>query len=411
MARGRLKIRVHRFATKRSEAARSGSVQRLPRSYFAALPVLLLFIATAPANAQYGLKSYNSRYYEILTDLDASGVREARLRMTLMFEEYAKRTRGFAGQGVRDRLPFLLFSRLEDYIAAGGPPGTAGVFDGRRLMAVADPRFGDRVWNTVQHEGFHQFLVGAVGGDIPIWANEGLAEYFGEGLFTGDEFIVGVISPERLRRLKERFSAGQFRPLRDMMLLQHESWNAEGSIVNYDQAWSMVHFLAHAENGKYREHFDGFLRSISQGEKWEPAWLRHFGRGVREFEQRGRAYWEGLAEDPTSDLYDRAAFSTLTGFFARAASQRQYFDTIEDFFDAARDGKLKSHKEDWLPPRLLAAALDRAPRMGEWSFLKGSGGRRLVVISPAGNHMTGSFQLSGSRVKAIQVKTDTVKSR
>ena len=33
---------------------------------------------------------------------------------------------------------------------------------------------------------------------MPTWLNEGLAEYFGEGIFTGDGFVTGVISPERL---------------------------------------------------------------------------------------------------------------------------------------------------------------------------------------------------------------------
>ena len=28
-----------------------------------------------------------------------------------------------------------------------------------------------------------------IGGNIPIWVNEGMAEYFGEGLFTGDGFV------------------------------------------------------------------------------------------------------------------------------------------------------------------------------------------------------------------------------
>ena len=41
-----------------------------------------------------------------------------------------------------------------------------------------------------------------IGGDIPIWVNEGLAEFFAQGLYTGDGFVTGVIPPSRLDRLK-----------------------------------------------------------------------------------------------------------------------------------------------------------------------------------------------------------------
>lgn len=379
-------------------------------SVTAAFPLVWLMtlaqIAVTPATAQMGLKSYDSKYYQILTDLDADKACEARLRVTLMFEEYAKRTRGFAGNGINGKLPFMLFRNIDDYIAAGGPPGTAGVFNGQRLMAAADPRFGDRVWSTVQHEGFHQFVVGAVGGDIPIWANEGLAEYFAEGQFTGDDFITGLIPAERLKRIKSRFEKNEFKSLRDMMMLAHEVWNAEGSIVNYDQAWSMIHFLAHADDGKYQKPFNGFLRAVSNGDKWESAWERNFGRGVREFQQRWKDYWQNMPDDPTTAEYDRVAFSTLTSFFARAASQRQYFETPEDFFEAARGGKLKHHAEDWLPPAILKNALDRVGQMGEWSIAKGSGGRKLVLIRPDKQRLIGSFQFNGTRVKDVSVKVD-----
>lgn len=376
-----------------------------------AFVLFLAAICPPPASAQYGLKSYDSKYYQILTDLGADGAREAKLRVTLMFEEYAKRTRGFAGDGIKGKLPFMLFHNIEDYIAAGGPPGTAGVFNGQRLMAVADPRFGDRVWDTVQHEGFHQFVMGAVGGDIPIWVNEGLAEYFGEGQFTGDDFITGLIPPDRLKRVKAHIEKKEFKSLRDMMMLQHETWNAESSVVNYDQAWSMVHFLAHANDNKYQKAFDGFLRSVSHGDKWEAAWERNFGRGVREFEERWRDYWMSQPDDPTAAQYDRVAFSTLTSYFARAASQRQYFESADDFLNAARDGKLKSNTEDWLPPAILTKALERTGKMGDWSVSKGSGGRKLIAVASDKRRMTGSFQLAGSRVKSVNVKMDKAASK
>ena len=59
-----------------------------------------------------------------------------------------------------------------------------------------------RTWHTVQHEGFHQFAHVVIRGDLPIWVNEGLAEYFGEAVFTGDGFVSGVIPPTAMTGIR-----------------------------------------------------------------------------------------------------------------------------------------------------------------------------------------------------------------
>jgi hypothetical protein len=54
------------------------------------------------------------------------------------------------------------------------------MFAGDRLMAYVPAGASALGWHVVQHEGFHQFVAQVIRGDMPIWANEGLAEYFGE---------------------------------------------------------------------------------------------------------------------------------------------------------------------------------------------------------------------------------------
>ena len=293
------------------------------------LRLLSIFLLTTPILAQrkpaLPMAEYQTPYYVIHTDLTGDDLKEAALRMTKMAEEYHARTSAFAGS-ITQKLPFYLFTREQDYYNAGGPEGSAGVFDPNTLtlMAVADLRADQHTWNTVQHEGFHQFAHAVIGGELPIWVNEGLAEYFGEGVFTGDSFVTGVIRPERLARLKQEFAetdkykvllkaatnekdkaaidkGSAFRPVKEMMLLAHKDWNEELSIVNYDQAWSMVQFLAHGDNGKYQAAFVSFMRAIGRGQQWDKAWLTSFG-SAEGFEQRWQAYWNALPEDPTLAL-------------------------------------------------------------------------------------------------------------
>ena len=107
--------------------------------------------------AQPPLRQYDSAHYVIHTDLDPDSVREATIRLTKMCHEYTRRTSAFNIR-INQKLPISMFSKHADYMAAGGPPGSAGVFTGDRLMATMGPVAQAFSWSTVQHEGFHQFV-------------------------------------------------------------------------------------------------------------------------------------------------------------------------------------------------------------------------------------------------------------
>lgn len=361
-------------------------------------------LAALPVLAAGAFKTYKSKYYEIQTDLAAEDVREASLRMTAMAELYHDRTKSFAGT-ITHRFPFRLFSKARDYYEAGGLAGSGGVYDPntRTLMAIAGSPVSEATWYIIRHEGFHQFAHNVIGGMLPAWVNEGLAEYFAESIFTGDGYVTGVIRPARLERVQLWIREGHTLSIQNMMNMPHELWNDAISVVNYDQAWTMVYFLAHGQNGKYERAFNGFLREIGGGRAWEQAWANQFGRGVQEFERQWHKYWDGLPENPTADLYDRATVETLTSFFARAFAQKQRFATAEDFFAAAKAGKLKQHAEDWLPAGLLKRELERYEAVGAWEIRKRVG-FELVCRTPGGVEYAGQFQIQGARVKPGSVK-------
>jgi hypothetical protein len=415
-------------------------------SRWAALVVLAFAAGLQPAGAagaekartpaSQRLKRYPSRYYIIYSDLDANAVREASARMSAMAEEYHRRTKDFAG-AVRTRLPFYLFSKPEDYYDAGATKGSAGVYHpGRRvLMALAEYGTTDQLWHVVQHEGFHQFVHMVIRGQIPVWVNEGMAEYFGQAIWTGDGFITGVIPPGRLQGLQGHIRGDKILPFRDMLLMSYEEWSeavedsgsrdegskgpkgpgshgggkGEGeqidrSRINYDQAWSMVHFLVHADEGKYRRAFSAMIRDISRGREWIPAFQARFGRNVKAFEKRYRDWWLAQPENPTTELYIKAVVQTLTSFLARAVSQGQKFQTAEEFFREARSGNLKSHKAQWLPPSLLNRVLLYARNWKRgWSLDAAGRSPKLVLTWPDGKTFTGTFTHSGGRAYGVKV--------
>ncbi|HEY1628759.1 MAG TPA: DUF1570 domain-containing protein [Tepidisphaeraceae bacterium] len=369
------------------------------------LACLLLSAATIAA-IPINLPAYTTPYYTIYTDLSKDDAREAAIRMTKMAEEYHDRTRGFSG-AITQRMPFYLYKDPEEFYASGAPRGSAGYFDGQELVAMAGD-LGPRTWQVVQHEGFHQFAHQVIRGTLPIWLDEGLAEYFGEAVFTGDGFVSGVIPPWRLKRIRETLAAGKFKPIDEMMNLSHEQWNSELAVVNYDQGWSMVHFLAHGENGRYQRPFVAFMIELGRNQPWKRAWADTFG-DTQGFEQHWRTYWSNLPDNPTADLYAKAETQTLTSFLARAVSQHEKFDSFDDFKTAAADGKLVANSDDWLPPGLLSEALKHVDDFVQngYSFEMLSSGKglpQLMCTMPDGRKVMGKFTLRGNRVGTIDAE-------
>jgi hypothetical protein len=368
--------------------------------------------AATPGEANK-LRTYPSRYHIIHTDLDPNDVRDVALRMSAMAEEYQRRTQGFAGK-IRQKLPFYVFRKKEDYVAAGGPPDTGGVFQGDRLMAIAGEQVSGWTWGVIQHEGFHQFVRHVIGGDIPTWINEGMAEYFEEARFTGDGFVVGLVHPSRLARLKKAIESAQTIALGDMLALGHQEWKEHPKRrQNYDHAWSLIHFFVHAEDGKYVGALNGFLKDVGWCRlAYEQAWEKHFGSNVDAFEAKWREYWLAQPSHPTAELYGKALVATLTSFLARAVAQRQSFSDPEQFFEAARAGKLKAHKADWLPPSLLTDAVKVAERWGRWSIRQNRTSLpQLILRMRDGTVLTGQFRLRRGRVTSVTVDVSVAAER
>ena len=378
-----------------------------------ALSVLPAFSANVSSQSEAAkkLRKYSSRYYTIYTDMDMDAVREIRVRMTTTAQEYARRTKSFGGV-IRRKLPFYIFSKQEDYIAAGGVPGSVGLYTGKSLMALAGKQTGERLWNTVQHEAWHQFVHMVIRGKIPIWVNEGLAEYFGHGQWTGDGFVIGVIPPQRLKQVKDFIKKDKMLPFLDMLKMDSQQWTSNLTSRNYDQAWSMCHFLVHAENDKYRKRFSAFIRDISRARPWEKAFLTRFGRNVKGFRKRYEQWWSALPENPTANLYTKITVQTLTSYLARARRLKLEFDDdVEKFFAAAKEGKIriypKTYPSLWLPESLLKKALKEAEKLSTWSLVTKQGAQMLLLTGPDGTVFKGKYTLQSKRPPRVTVTITT----
>jgi len=362
-----------------------------------------------PAGRGPELLRYDTPYYLVYTDLPPDGAAEAVARMARLGEVLRLRTRelGFSGK-ITARLPFFLYARHGDYLAAThAAPDSAGVFLGDRLVAAATDSRGSAAWHVVQHEAFHQFAAATTGTEFPAWLNEGLGEYFGEALFTGDGYTTGVVPAWRLARVKRSLKDNTLQPLAGFARLSQQQWNQQMTLARYDQAWSLVQFLLHGDAGKHRERVARYVKSLGDGRSHEQAWSDAFGDWA-DFTRAWNDYWERLPPEGTPGVYAETNVATVTSFLARAAAAGQQFDSFADFTGIATSGNLRCDPKDWLPPYLLKRALDEADKSGTTFCLAGSDkATTLTARLHDGTELVGRFTLLNGRPHTIAVTRST----
>jgi hypothetical protein len=352
------------------------------------------------------MRTFDTPHYMLKTDIPDEYAREADLRMTRMFEEYTRRTASFAN-AFSGKFPFIMYENKEDYYKAGALGGSAGEFDGSKLMAIAGSKSTPEVWHTVQHEGFHQFAAMTIRARLPVWLNEGLAEFFGEAIWTGDNFVSGYIPPFRLKLVKKAITEKKWK-FAEMLAMSNEEWNAKLTYDNYTQAWAMTHFLAKGDNDKYQRAFSMYINLMNKGQSPNDAWAIVFGRDVKGFQEKCEKWWMGLPDDPTADLLEKAEVQSLTSILARAELQGQKFSSFDEFLEKGRPTDLKLNRDMWLPPDFVETAVKRAPKVGKWTLEAPPPKTRgqipkLICETKDGETYTGTFVLQGRRVGQVGV--------
>jgi hypothetical protein len=202
------------------------------------------------------------------------------------------------------------------------------------------------------------------------------------------------------------------------MRLAHMRWNEAMRIENYDHVWSVAHFLVHADSGRYRDAFDGFLRAAARGQNATAAWGEHFGpHGLAQpadLERAWRRYWSSRPDHPTDAVYAEAAVRTLASLLARATARGQRFDDFAAFREAAEAGQLKMPESDWLPASLgqmAGAWVEDLSSRGATFTLADVRSRepRVVVRQGGGATIEGRFKLRGERVASVTIETSTAR--
>ena len=280
------------------------------------LMFIMLFSLPSPLAAD-SLEEFDSKHYTVRTNASRIAASEFARHMDGVFDEYARRFRTF-GKHNAQRMPLYLFKTQNDYLTfmkknAIDANATGGIFFIRPNIRGLATWIEDRPqWitlETIQHEGFHQFAYAHIGTRLPLWANEGLAEYFGDGILVGGRLRVGIANGRRIEAIKNAIRDRKIIDFDVLMNMQQGQWHLnlvrdrEGARLQYDQSWSMIYFLIHGEDGRYREAFEKYLSLVAKGTDGKQAFTLAFGvQDTSTF----RRQWELFASRMEPDALDTA---------------------------------------------------------------------------------------------------------
>ncbi|MEK7450174.1 MAG: tetratricopeptide repeat protein [Planctomycetota bacterium] len=154
---------------------------------------------------------------------------------------------------------------------------------------------------VMYHEAFHMFLHEIVNNveNIPIWLNEGMAEYFGGSeISTADGHTsvkTGLVHEGRLSNLLLGLEMNKVVPFEKIMNETKMDFYGPDAAFRYAQAWSMVHFFVHYKNGLYQNGLKSYFNHLKKGKSPGAAFQETFGKqNLGEMEKEWRRYVENL---------------------------------------------------------------------------------------------------------------------
>ncbi|HEU4767348.1 MAG TPA: tetratricopeptide repeat protein, partial [Pyrinomonadaceae bacterium] len=221
----------------------------------------------------------------------------------------------------RDEASFTPFKPLYQ----GRPANVAGFFqpgDDVNYIAISLDTGEQDPFSTAFHEYVHLHLKDNVPG-VPLWLNEGLAEFYGSMQFSGGEAFLGAPLGHYIRLLRQQEPL----PLATLFSLGTNSphYNEQDkSGIFYGQSWALVHYLMLGGGSDRRDQFKRFLQLVSRGDAPAKALEDSFGMSVTAVERELNAYLR-RGEFPSLRLAaaDPQAYASYTAMQRSALSEAE----------------------------------------------------------------------------------------
>lgn len=146
------------------------------------------------------------------------------------------------------------------------------------------------MWRTLAHEGFHQFLGYELGLQVPIWLNEGMAQYFETSDVVNGRLRPGLVSKAKLRSAQYLIRTGRAPALAELIQMDRRTFYANARVA-YPTSWAMVYYLLNRDGSSYRSsNFRRYLQDLKMQHNDIASFQRRFGRDSDQWQRDFERY-------------------------------------------------------------------------------------------------------------------------
>jgi len=222
--------------------------------------------------------------------------------MNQMLLQYSK---FFANWQPKERARVIVFSNLADFrqyaatttrqthTTLAGFCHLATDTDGNRFFELVTYNH-DNLWAVLAHEGFHQFIYYELGPNVPIWFNEGFAQYFETSYILQSKLHVGAINKPMLQHVQNLLRAQKLVSIANLIQMDQPTFYQDPQRT-YPTGWALVHFLLHREGNTYRDSdVRKYVADLKLRKDPVTSFYNRFGRDRPALQQEFERYLAGL---------------------------------------------------------------------------------------------------------------------
>jgi hypothetical protein len=318
---------------------------------------VMLTLCCAQAQAQSRdrlplLRTFNSARYTVHTSMNIRHVQPFAKHMDKVFNEYQRRFEKLklTSRNTTGQLDLYLFETAEQYHAFLQSKGvnstnSQGMFvvapKINGLLTYIKDRSVRNTLATLQHEGFHQFAFMYLGQELPVWVNEGIAQFFEDGVIVDGRMHLNLPNSRKLDYVKNCIQTNRILPFGDLIGMTDDTWrqntttNPTAAAMQYNQSWSMVYFLINS-NDKLLAAFNQYLIALAKGVDSQTAFLNAFSlksnsyaQLTADFEKAWEKYTADIEPSTVSQVSDNMVFLAHGLMWIRKAKRPEPQSTQE----------------------------------------------------------------------------------
>jgi len=263
-------------------------------AFIIALLLFLPALASSTVAAKDSWTSVRSKNFLLVGNASEKDIRQVGIRMEQFREVFS---RLFPKLNINSPVPtsVVVFKNDQSYRPFQLNARNAGYFQpGQDVNYIAlklsrDLRSDENAYTVIFHE-FTHLLVRTTLGEVPLWFNEGLAEYYSTFSFSDDQKVVmGRPISSHVYLLRDN----KMLPLRTLFQVDSKSpyYNeSEKQSIFYAESWALMHYLVLGKDGQRMEQMGKFVELLNRKVSLEEAFQQAFATSFDVMEKELRAY-------------------------------------------------------------------------------------------------------------------------